>query len=52
MYVTRTVAAEVFMESKVNEAAYCALKQLEKAGDLLFDLPCVIHFRSLSRLPI
>ncbi|KAF8073689.1 hypothetical protein FPV67DRAFT_1576507 [Lyophyllum atratum] len=38
MFVTRTVAAEVCMEAKVNVGAYSALKVLDKSGDLLFDL--------------
>ncbi|KAJ7134623.1 hypothetical protein C8R44DRAFT_697289 [Mycena epipterygia] len=36
MFVTRTVAAEVCLEAKTNEAAYSALKQLDRAGDLPF----------------
>ncbi|KAJ7095869.1 hypothetical protein B0H15DRAFT_827409 [Mycena belliarum] len=38
MFVTRTVAAEVCLEVKTNEAAYIALKQLDRAGDLPFSL--------------
>ena len=41
MFLTRTVAAEVCMEAKINESAYAALKLLDKAGVLLFELPCV-----------
>jgi hypothetical protein len=41
MFLSRTVAAEVCMEAKVNEPAYSALKELDKSGDLLFDLPYV-----------
>jgi hypothetical protein len=41
MFVTRTVAAEVCLEVKTNEAAYIALKQLDRAGDLPFSLACV-----------
>lgn len=44
MFVSRTVAAEVCMEAKSNEAAYKALKQLDKSGRLLFELSCVILF--------
>ena len=42
MFLSRTVAAEVCMEAKVNEPAYSALKELDKTGDLLFELPCVL----------
>jgi hypothetical protein len=42
MFLSRTVAAEVCMEAKVNEPAYSALKELDKSGDLLFDLPYVL----------
>lgn len=38
MFVTRTVAAEVCMEAKANEAGYSALKLLDKSGDLRFEL--------------
>ncbi|KAJ6559193.1 hypothetical protein DFH09DRAFT_1083787 [Mycena vulgaris] len=38
MFVTRTVAAEVCLEAKTNDAAYMALKQLDRAGDLAFSL--------------
>ncbi|KAJ7044120.1 hypothetical protein C8F04DRAFT_1389517 [Mycena alexandri] len=38
MFVTRTVAAEVCLEAKTNQAAYGALKQLDRAGDLPFTL--------------
>jgi hypothetical protein len=38
MFVTRTVAAEALLEAKTNEAAYSALKQLDRAGDLPFSL--------------
>ncbi|KAJ7250871.1 hypothetical protein B0H12DRAFT_1324188 [Mycena haematopus] len=38
MFVTRTVAAEVCLEAKTNEAAYKALKQLDRSGDLPFSL--------------
>lgn len=41
MFLSRTVAAEICMESKVNESAYEALKTLHKEGDLKFDLGCV-----------
>jgi hypothetical protein len=38
MFVSRTVAAEVCMEAKTNDAGYAALKQLDKSGDLRFEL--------------
>jgi hypothetical protein len=38
MFVSRTVAAEVCMEAKTNEAGYAALKQLDKSGGLCFEL--------------
>lgn len=38
MFLSRTVAAEVCMEAKTNEAAYLALQRLDKAGELRFDL--------------
>ena len=38
MFVSRTVAAEVCMEAKANEVGYTALKQLDKSGDLRFEL--------------
>ncbi|KAJ7459859.1 hypothetical protein FB451DRAFT_1271766 [Mycena latifolia] len=38
MFVTRTVAAECLLEAKTNDAAYIALKQLDRAGDLPFAL--------------
>ncbi|KAJ7644135.1 hypothetical protein FB45DRAFT_735982 [Roridomyces roridus] len=38
MFVTRTVAAEVCLEPKTNEAAYRALRQLDRGGDLSFTL--------------
>ncbi|KAJ7212114.1 hypothetical protein GGX14DRAFT_447478 [Mycena pura] len=41
MFVTRTVAAEVCLEAKTNEAGYIALKQLDRAGDLAFSLTCL-----------
>lgn len=43
MFVSRTVAAEVCMESKANELGYSALKQLNKSGDLLFELATVVE---------
>ncbi|KAI6044807.1 hypothetical protein EDC04DRAFT_2932465 [Pisolithus marmoratus] len=39
MFLSRTVAAEVCMESKTNESAYQALKTLDRSGGLLFPLP-------------
>ena len=41
MFLSRTVAAEICMDSKVNESAYEALKLLNKEGDLKFELGCV-----------
>ena len=38
MFVTRTVAAEVCMEAKYNDAGYSALKKLDKSGHLRFEL--------------
>ncbi|KAJ6584983.1 hypothetical protein B0H19DRAFT_1107570 [Mycena capillaripes] len=43
MFVTRTVAAEVCLEAKTNEAAYNALKQLDRAGDLPFSLTDLVQ---------
>jgi hypothetical protein len=39
MFLSRTVAAEVCMEAKVNESGYTALKKLDKLGVLRFELP-------------
>ncbi|CAK5284190.1 unnamed protein product [Mycena citricolor] len=38
MYITRTVAAEVCLEAKTNDAGYLALKRLDQTGDLAFSL--------------
>ncbi|KAH9854676.1 hypothetical protein C2E23DRAFT_867269 [Lenzites betulinus] len=38
MFISRTVAAEICMEAKTNEAAYTALKRLDKEGSLKFEL--------------
>lgn len=38
MFVSRTVAAEVCMEARVNDGGYTALKQLDKSGHLRFEL--------------
>ncbi|KAK7048365.1 hypothetical protein R3P38DRAFT_2868905 [Favolaschia claudopus] len=43
MFVTRTVAAEVCLEVKTNEAAYRALKQLDRTGDLPFSLADLVQ---------
>ncbi|KAF7365217.1 hypothetical protein MVEN_00393300 [Mycena venus] len=43
MFVTRTVAAEACLEAKSNEAAYRALKQLDRAGDLPFSLAVLVQ---------
>jgi hypothetical protein len=50
MFVSRTVAAEICMEAKSNEAAYMALKRLDKTGQLLFDLSCVFFAHVLNDL--
>ena len=42
MFLSRTVAAEICMEAKVNEPAYAALKRLDKDGVLRFELSYVI----------
>lgn len=41
MFVSRTIAAEVCMEAKFNEVGYNALKELDKSGDLCFELSYV-----------
>ncbi|KAG5221334.1 terpene cyclase [Salix suchowensis] len=43
MFLSRTVAAEVCMEAKTNEAAYLALQRLDKAGELRFDLSTLVE---------
>jgi len=43
MFVSRTVAAEVCMEVKVNEVGYAALKLLDKSGDLHFELSTLVE---------
>lgn len=43
MFLSRTVAAEVCMESKTNESAYKALKKLDCTGNLLFELGGLIE---------
>lgn len=43
MFLSRTVAAEICMEVKTNEAAYNALRRLDKDGMLKFELACVCH---------
>ncbi|KAG0694532.1 hypothetical protein DFH29DRAFT_985243 [Suillus ampliporus] len=42
MFLSRTVAAEICMESKSNESAYRALKTLDRNKELLFDLSTVV----------
>ncbi|KAG1785964.1 uncharacterized protein HD556DRAFT_1434905 [Suillus plorans] len=42
MFLSRTVAAEICMESKSNESAYRALKILDRTKELLFDLSAVV----------
>lgn len=44
MFVSRTVAAEICMEAKMNDIGYAALKQLDKAGLLRFELSYVPYF--------
>ncbi|KAI0372164.1 hypothetical protein BV20DRAFT_1050929 [Pilatotrama ljubarskyi] len=43
MFLSRTVAAEICMEAKTNEAAYTALKRLDKEGVLRFELSSVVQ---------
>ncbi|KAG5648430.1 hypothetical protein DXG03_005004 [Asterophora parasitica] len=43
MFVSRTVAAEVCMEAKMNVGAYGALKTLDKSGGLRFELAALIE---------
>ncbi|EIW80954.1 hypothetical protein CONPUDRAFT_137081 [Coniophora puteana RWD-64-598 SS2] len=43
MFMTRTVAAEICMEAKSNESAYKALKALNLAGELLFELGTLVE---------
>lgn len=43
MFLSRTVAAEVCMECRTNEAAYLALKILDEAGNLLYSLRDLVH---------
>ncbi|KAH7913399.1 hypothetical protein BJ138DRAFT_1081602 [Hygrophoropsis aurantiaca] len=43
MFLSRTVAAEICMEAKSNESAYGALKALDRAGELLFELPHLVE---------
>jgi hypothetical protein len=45
MFLSRTVAAEVCMEAKLNELGYAALKKLDQSGELLFELSCVMNMR-------
>ncbi|KAJ8080580.1 hypothetical protein PM082_017414 [Marasmius tenuissimus] len=42
MFLTRTVAAEICMEAKVNTVGYSALKHLDKKGQLRFSLSALI----------
>ncbi|PFH54082.1 hypothetical protein AMATHDRAFT_53891 [Amanita thiersii Skay4041] len=42
MFVTRTVAAEVCMEAKINESGYRALKLLDRSGHLRFELSTLV----------
>ncbi|KAI0947141.1 hypothetical protein AcV7_009642 [Taiwanofungus camphoratus] len=43
MFLSRTVAAEICMEARMNEPAYTALKMLDKEGSLKFELSAVIE---------
>jgi hypothetical protein len=43
MFLSRTVAAEVCMECRVNDAGYIALKQLDADGALLFNLKDLVN---------
>ncbi|KAF7314454.1 hypothetical protein MKEN_00918200 [Mycena kentingensis (nom. inval.)] len=43
MFITRTVAAEVCLEAESNEAAYKALKRLDRSGDLPFALSNLVR---------
>ncbi|KAI0345775.1 hypothetical protein BDW22DRAFT_1467054 [Trametopsis cervina] len=43
MFLSRTVAAEICMEAKLNEQAYNALKRLDKEGFLRFELCTVVE---------
>lgn len=43
MFLSRTVAAEVCMECRSNEAGYLALKRLNDSGDLLFELKDLVN---------
>ncbi|KAF9533110.1 hypothetical protein CPB83DRAFT_942409 [Crepidotus variabilis] len=43
MFVSRTVAAEVCMEAKANDIGYQALKQLDKSGDLHFEMSNLVE---------
>lgn len=47
MFLTRTVAAEICMEAKSNEAAYNALKILDKNKVLKFELSWDSPYTSL-----
>ncbi|TFK64618.1 hypothetical protein BDN72DRAFT_254986 [Pluteus cervinus] len=43
IFVSRTVAAEICMEAKVNDTGYAALKQLDQSGDLRFELSTLVE---------
>ncbi|KAF8895518.1 hypothetical protein BD779DRAFT_1499942 [Infundibulicybe gibba] len=43
MFVSRTVAAEVCMEAKLNDTGYSALKLLDKSGHLRFELSTLVE---------
>lgn len=54
MFLSRTVAAEICMEVKTNEAAYNALRRLDKDGMLKFELSCVcpLNFNVCNMTPV
>ncbi|EGN92146.1 hypothetical protein SERLA73DRAFT_173118 [Serpula lacrymans var. lacrymans S7.3] len=43
MFLSRTVAAEICMEAKSNEPSYIALRRLDRAGELLFELSTLVE---------
>jgi len=43
MFLSRTVAAEVCMECRINDAGYIALKRLDADGTLLFTLKDLVN---------
>lgn len=55
IFVTRTVAAEICMEAKLNDAGYAALKLLDQSGhlrfELRFDLHVFLHVLVMLKVP-